>query len=97
LNEWECKFQKGSEEWMFFQDMYKTLQSFWNIENVTNEEWKDYWNCLRESVNHLRTKYNCALANNFTDAILKTMVDKSVGKEHECKMVFDFRWLEDEN
>lgn len=96
MNEWQTKFQKGSEEWLFFQEMYGTLQSFWKIENVTNEEWKEYWKCLKEQVNELRKKYkNSPLTRNFTDAILYTMTEKSVGTEHECKLVLDVKLVED--
>lgn len=96
MNEWQTKFQKGSEEWLFFQEMYGTLQSFWKIENVTKEKWDQYWKELKEQVEHIRAKYNNSpLARNFTDAILYTMVDKSVGTEHECKVVLDVKLVDE--
>lgn len=62
------KFQKGSEEFMLFQDFWKLCQKYWIVENTDN-----YWNDLVKESNEFVEKYKCmalskCLALAFMDA-----------------------------
>ena len=71
-------FEKGSKEWMFFQDFWKLSQSVWIPEN--NDDY--YENALR-SVTEFDRKYDTFYSHRFSAALLATITDfsKELGYE----------------
>ena len=64
----EQKFQKGSEEWMMFQEYYQIVQRFY-----LPEESDKYWEELHESVTTFEKKYSIPLAKYLAVAMYKAM------------------------
>ena len=64
----EQKFQKGSEEWMMFQEYYKIVQEFYIPEDTDK-----YWGGLHEAVTTFEKKYSIPLAKHLAVAMYRTM------------------------
>ena len=64
------KFQKGSEEWMMFQDYYKLVQDYY-----IPEEADEYWEDVIKAVDIFVKKYqaNVPLARNIALALAETL------------------------
>ena len=68
----EIKFQKGSEEWLMFQDYYKIIQKYYIPESNDS-----YWDSVVEEMEGFCKKYNqVPLARKIAMAFLKTMEEE---------------------
>lgn len=75
----EVKFQKGSEEWLMFQDYYKIIQKYYIPES--NES---YWDALVEEMDVFCKKYQqVPLARKIAMAFLKTLENELKVGENE--------------
>ena len=59
------RFQKGSEEWMMFGDLYKLMQDYWEP-----EETDEYWLSLSASVRDFHDKYQTEIARELALAVM---------------------------
>ena len=64
----EQKFQKGSEEWMMFQEYYQIVQKFY-----LPEKEDPYWKELHDAVTGFEKKYSIPLAKHLSVAMYKAM------------------------
>lgn len=96
MKKYLCRFNKGSEEWMFFQDLYNLLQSFYGVQNIeTKDERKEFYTMFKEEREELLKKYNySALAKAGNDFLVSVIVNRDVGKEHECNMILEYKEVE---
>lgn len=63
------KFEKGSEEWMMFQDFWKLCQEYWNVED--ND---DYWKNLIADCDCFYKKYKeISIARNLVYALSNSL------------------------
>lgn len=68
----EIKFQKGSEEWLMFQEYYKIIQKYYIPES--NDI---YWDSVVEEMDGFCKKYQqVPLARKIAMAFLKTMEEE---------------------
>ena len=67
------KFQKGSEEWMMFQDYYKLVQKYYIPEDTD-----EYWEEVVKEVDIFVKKYqaNVPLARNIALAFANTLEEE---------------------
>lgn len=49
----EQKFQKGSKEWMMFQDFWKLCQKYWIV-----EDGDEYWDSLVDNAGDFVRRYD---------------------------------------
>lgn len=69
LNMASVKFEKGSKEWLMFQDYWKLCQKFWVPED--NDE---YWEMVKDTTDDFYEKYkDIALAREIAGAFVKVM------------------------
>lgn len=74
----EVKFQKGSEEWLMFQDYYKIIQKYYIPESKDS-----YWDAVVEEMDAFCKKYQqVLLARKIAMAFLKTM-EEVIKSENE--------------
>lgn len=68
----EIKFQKGSEEWLMFQEYYKIIQKYYIPESNDS-----YWDSVVEEMDGFCKKYQqVPLARKIVMAFLKTMEEE---------------------
>ena len=48
----KVKFEKGSEEWQLFMDLWALVQSVWGVEDR-----EEYWEDVRAAVEAFASKY----------------------------------------
>lgn len=66
------RFEKGSEEWLMFQDYWKLCQKYWGVENSDQ-----YWDELIKESNEFLKKYEIIpLARIISNAFLDTQEEK---------------------
>ena len=58
------KFEKGSEEWMMFQDFYALTQELWISDNT-----REYFDCVAEKIQAFAEKYNHRFATELALAL----------------------------
>ena len=59
------RFQKGSEEWMMFGDLYKLMQDYWEPEDTD-----EYWLSLSAAVRDFHDKYQTEIAKELALAVM---------------------------
>lgn len=59
------RFQKGSEEWMMFGDLYKLIQDYWKPEDTD-----EYWVKLAGAVRDFHDKYQTEIAKELALAVM---------------------------
>lgn len=75
----DIKFQKGSEEWLMFQEYYKIIQKYYIPES--NDI---YWDSVVEEMDGFCKKYQqVPLAKKIAMAFLKTMEEELKKGNHE--------------
>ena len=68
----EIKFQKGSEEWLMFQEYYKIIKKYYIPESNDS-----YWYAVVEEMDGFCKKYQqVPLARKMAMAFLKTMEEE---------------------
>lgn len=70
------RFQKGSEEWMMFGDLYKLMQNYWEP-----EEADEYWTLLANATKEFHNKYQTEISKELALAIVSAMEKKWKAKE----------------
>ena len=77
----EIKFQKGSEEWLMFQEYYKIIQKYYIPESNDS-----YWDSVVEEIDGFCKKYQqVPLSRKIAMAFLKTM-EEELGKGKNEKL-----------
>lgn len=66
------RFEKGSEEWLMFQDYWKLCQKYWDVEN-SDEYWDEL---IKESEEFLKKYESIPLARKMSMAFLDTQEEK---------------------
>lgn len=67
-----ARFEKGSEEWLMFQDYWKLCQKYWGVENSD-----EYWGELIKETDVFLKKYETIpLARKIAMAFLDTQEEK---------------------
>lgn len=66
------RFEKGSEEWLMFQDYWKLCQKYWDVEN-SDEYWDEL---IKESEEFLKKYESIPLARKISMAFLDTQEEK---------------------
>ena len=72
------RFEKGSEEWEFFQEFWKFVQ-----DNFIPENNQKYWDDLTETASNIDAKYSTKLSYYMINSYLEYLDDKSKEVNHE--------------
>lgn len=67
----EMKFEKGSMEWMMFQDLYKICQKYWKVER----EGKYWLGIIRELGDFIEKYEEIPFAKNIMMAFFQCQAD----------------------
>lgn len=73
----ERKFEKGSDEWMMFQDYYKICQRHWVPEDFDNN---GYWDGLKNELDDFFKKYKEKECEDFATRLALLLMDAMADK-----------------